>query len=732
MTNLGSSYTVLASDLGKDIYIVATAIDGTKYIGQVKTNAMTVVENHPGGSPTPSVVPSAMPSATPSVVPSAMPSATPSATPKPINAQYMGNLPLQAGDILQASNVTVIGPDHEIVPPADYSIQFYLDGQPIPNNYVLGSGDIGKQVTYQVVANGKDNYTGTVTEHLGNVGGVIPTPTATPTLAPGASPRPTADPNATATPTPTPKVIDDVNYGGNLPAEVGQNLNKNDVTVTDKDGNTVPKDDYTVHFIVGGQDMGDNYTLQPGDLGKTIDVEAIAVPGSGYEGQAQKPMGMVTADTSPTATVAPTATLKPFDAYYKGNLPLRTGDTLDAANVSVIGPNYETVPPADYTIQFYVGGVAVPNDYTLTPNDIGKQVTFTVTAVPGSEYTGSVTKPLGNVADANGNIPTPSPRTSLAPNATPYPTDTPKPLADVNYGGTVPPEVGQILDKGDVTVTDADGNTVPPSEYTVDFIVGGQDMGANYTLTEADLGKKIDVKAVAVDGSGYVGTAQGPLGTVAPPSLIKDDHFAYMQGYPGGYFNPEGSMTRAEVAVMFTRLMTKNAAIPKATGLFPDVQPGAWYADAVEYLAKAGIMTGRDATWFDPNAPISRAEFAAVASRYDNLSAGTMTFTDVPAGYWAYSAIASAAAKGWVTGYGDGTFRPMANITRAEVVTIVNRMLNRVFDSSYSTTNMITYTDVPTNYWGYGDIEEASNSHDFQIINGQEIWTGLNSEDIKY
>jgi len=218
----------------------------------------------------------------------------------------------------------------------------------------------------------------------------------------------------------------------------------------------------------------------------------------------------------------------------------------------------------------------------------------------------------------------------------------------------------------------------------------------------------------------------------ATPALITDDHFAYMQGYPGGYFNPEGSMTRAEAAAMFTRLMTKNAAIPKAKGLFPDVQPGVWYADAIEYLVNAGIMTGRDATCFDPDVPITRAEFAAVASRFDNLTSGSVTFSDVPSNFWAYSAINSAAAKGWVTGYTDGTFRPLANIRRSEVVTLVNRMLSRHFDNTFTGAGLIKYTDVPTNYWAYSDIEEASNSHDFNLVNGTEFWTGLTSVDIKY
>jgi len=218
----------------------------------------------------------------------------------------------------------------------------------------------------------------------------------------------------------------------------------------------------------------------------------------------------------------------------------------------------------------------------------------------------------------------------------------------------------------------------------------------------------------------------------ATPTLIKDDHFAYMWGYPGGYFNPEGAMTRAEVAVMFARLMLENGSIPQAKGIFPDVPKNAWYANAVEYLASNGIMKGRDSTWFDPNTPITRAEFAAVAVRFDNLASAGQKFSDVPSSYWAYDAINSAAAAGWITGYGDGTFHPMDNIKRVEVVTIVNRMTNRQFDPTFDQSLLVKYTDVASNYWGYGDIEEASNGHDHTITNGIEKWTNLNDFGVKW
>jgi len=209
-------------------------------------------------------------------------------------------------------------------------------------------------------------------------------------------------------------------------------------------------------------------------------------------------------------------------------------------------------------------------------------------------------------------------------------------------------------------------------------------------------------------------------------ALITDDHFAYMQGYPGGYFNPDGSMTRAEAAVMFARLMQKQMNVNTPyKGLFNDVPAGEWYTTGVEYLASLGIIQGRDSTWFDPNAPITRGEFASIAAKFARLAPNSSAaFSDVTPSYWAYNAINTAAANGWVTGYPDGTFGPNNYISRVEVVTIVNRMTKRVFDPSEKF-SIKTYTDVATSYWGYGDIEEASNSHDFQIKNGIETWTGV-------
>jgi len=220
------------------------------------------------------------------------------------------------------------------------------------------------------------------------------------------------------------------------------------------------------------------------------------------------------------------------------------------------------------------------------------------------------------------------------------------------------------------------------------------------------------------------------------PGLIKDDHFAYIKGYEDGEFRPQQNMNRAEVAIMFSRLMVQKMNInftPK--GIFSDVKPGDWFAKEIEFLAGFGIIKGYDEAgggkYFDPFGAITRAEFAAIASRFDSLSkANGVSFSDVPPNHWAYDSIMSAAAKGWITGYneagGGKYFGPQSNITRAEVVTLVNRMLERRFDSKFDRTNMIIPGDVQSNFWAFGDILETMNAHDYvKDEDGNETWTKL-------
>jgi len=164
---------------------------------------------------------------------------------------------------------------------------------------------------------------------------------------------------------------------------------------------------------------------------------------------------------------------------------------------------------------------------------------------------------------------------------------------------------------------------------------------------------------------------------------------------------------------------------------YPDIFPGAWYANDVCYMHKLGVLAyySRDAR-FRPTDPVTRAEFATLAAHFDNLApSATNKFTDVPNDHWAVRFINSAEAKGWIEGFPDGTFKPEDNITRAQVVTLVNRMLERKADQAYLTANASalprSYSDIASGHWAYWDVMEASIGHDFTKSGVNETWTAF-------
>ena len=207
------------------------------------------------------------------------------------------------------------------------------------------------------------------------------------------------------------------------------------------------------------------------------------------------------------------------------------------------------------------------------------------------------------------------------------------------------------------------------------------------------------------------------------------DHFAYLFGYPDSTFRPDKSMTRAEVAAMFVRLMEK---APDASAVsFKDVAPSAWYYDYIAKAEAAGILKGYEDGSFRPQGEITRAEFAAIATRFDKLSPAPIAFTDVANDYWAHDAIAAAYGKGWIAGYEDNTFRPAQNIKRSEVATLTNRVLNRYADKDWVQANrqaIVNFTDVNENHWAFYPITEATNGHDYtrKSDGKNETWIRLN------
>ena len=209
--------------------------------------------------------------------------------------------------------------------------------------------------------------------------------------------------------------------------------------------------------------------------------------------------------------------------------------------------------------------------------------------------------------------------------------------------------------------------------------------------------------------------------------LNRTDHFAFLVGYTDGTFGPERNMTRAEVTTMFARLLTEQIEADKTySNTFSDVPKGYWAANYIGYMQQFGIITGYSDGSFRPDAPVTRAEFAAIASRFEKLTEGSKSFTDVPDTYWAARYINFAATRGWVTGYSDGTFKPENTITRAEVAAVTCRLLERSADQSYIRSHLKelrTFSDVTESHWAYWYAMEAANGHDYTKSGGSENWS---------
>lgn len=231
-------------------------------------------------------------------------------------------------------------------------------------------------------------------------------------------------------------------------------------------------------------------------------------------------------------------------------------------------------------------------------------------------------------------------------------------------------------------------------------------------------------------------TKRHSAATPSKPTLNTGDHYAYVMGYPDGTVRPNGSITRAEVSAILFRLLsdkTRDEYFTTASS-FTDVKAGAWYNNSIATLEKAGVIvdTAKGGA-FRPNEAITRAELAAMLAQFsDAKPVKGVKFSDVPAEHWAYEAIAIAAKMGWIEGYPDGTFRPDATITRAEMMTLVNRALERVpsdEDHLLSKRVMLTFPDCKSGDWFYIAVQEATNSHTYERAatekNGDEQWTAL-------
>ena len=307
-----------------------------------------------------------------------------------------------------------------------------------------------------------------------------------------------------------------------------------------------------------------------------------------------------------------------------------------------------------------------------------------------------------------------------------------KVTGDVPSDAGAKPADAKVKMNGSYTVAPA--QTTSQSRYTFS---GWRINGVGDVVTEI---KNIqqDVELIGVwtrRSSGGGGGSSKPTVDIpddVPTGLNGDDHFAYIVGYPNGNVEPNGNITRAEVATIFFRLLTEEVRTANSTqsNSLSDVTRGQWFNHAVSTLSSMGIVKGHNDGTFAPNAPITRAEFAAIAARFDDKNTDTSSkFTDI-ASHWAKNEIGIAANKGWINGYPDGTFRPNQYIARAEAMTLVNRVLNRLPENSSDLLDsMIKWPDnSDASAWYYLAVQEATNSHaysDKSKDDKYEKWTTI-------
>ena len=269
-----------------------------------------------------------------------------------------------------------------------------------------------------------------------------------------------------------------------------------------------------------------------------------------------------------------------------------------------------------------------------------------------------------------------------------------------------------------IAMTDSD----KPIESPVDVInkeITPQDVTANYDISYVN-GKLTVTKRSNGGGS-------------SKPALNKEDHYAYIVGYPDGTVQPGGNITRAEVATIFFRMLTDDSRNQfwSQTNSYSDVSEGQWFNNAISTLANAGILSGYPDGTFRPNAPITRAEFTKIAASFFERVEYTIEnpFNDVDDDDWFYKFVMAAYEGSLITGYPEGDFRPNANISRAESVTIVNRTLERAPDADHFLKDMIVWPDNGEDAWYYEAVQEATNSHEYVVkgagTNKYEEWTKI-------
>lgn len=439
--------------------------------------------------------------------------------------------------------------------------------------------------------------------------------------------------------------------------------------------------------------------------------------------------GIVVYDGTAPDAVTGTITLRPSGKVYgMSNIEPKLVHAAATEDKIYDGKTYTHAwiydDPTVFTITFDANGG------TVSPTSVDTQTGGVLATLPtptrsGYNFDGWFTDPTGGTKITNGH--------TFTQNTTLYAHWTEKSsggggggsssgytiTASVTGSGTITPSGRVKVDSGE----DMTFAITPGRGYRIsDVLVDGKSVGAvdSYTFQKVTASHTIQaVFSKAVADPDTTGVARW---------LNTDDHVAYLQGYPGGTVGPDRNMARAEVAqVFYALLLDKDVPI---TVTFTDVPEDAWYAPAVNTLASMDILNGVGGGRFDPYRPITRAEFAAIVARFANPAPdGTVSFPDVKADDWFYDAVHTAVAYGWINGCPDGTFQPMAFITRGEVTKIVNSMLDRLADQAFAdehANELVTFSDLSVSHWAYEQILEAANAHQYtRDETGIEDWTAL-------
>lgn len=411
---------------------------------------------------------------------------------------------------------------------------------------------------------------------------------------------------------------------------------------------------------------------------------------------------------TPIATIAPAAraTVKPADLYTKLD-EVDTEDGTDAYDgfgentalqavvIDVVKENGEVAVYGEDYYASYGTVTLSERDYELLKSGNTEDVSQEVKDAIGDSTPEEIIDGITIITDKDSNV---------SVNVSP--------VYENNNG-----ELEVLEGLGDSTTVKEEEPTPTPTPTRRPSRGGGGGGGSSATPTPA-----------ATEAAATEAPTQG-----TDAQLEINDHFAYIIGYNDGTVKPENNITRAEVATIFFRLLTDDSRVKYWTteNNFTDVSSEMWFNNAISTVANAGIVNGYDDGTFKPDAPITRAEFATIASRFA-ASDGTIAaaFKDI-SGHWAEAYIRKAASVGWVTGYDeDNTFRPNNNITRAEAMTIINRVTYRIVDAAGISADAVKWPDNPASAWYYANVEEATNAHTYsrEALGSTEAWGGLKDQ----